>query len=159
MAIGRFGCNGEFTIRQAGIADLDAMARLALLLWPNHTFEELKEDMEETLFDKEAVFFLCFKGDLPIGFAQCQLRRDYVEGTKTTPVGYLEGVFVSENERRKGVAGQLLRQCELWAALQGCTEFASDCELANAQSAAFHAKSGFQEANRIVCFKKEIGPK
>ena len=32
----------------------------------------------------------------PAGFAQCQLRRDYVEGTKTSPVGYPEGIFVAE---------------------------------------------------------------
>lgn len=36
-----------------------------------------------------------------IGFAQCQLRCDYVEGTKTTPVGYLEGIFIKDGYRRK----------------------------------------------------------
>ena len=36
---------------------------------------------------------------------------------------------------------------------------ASDCELANEESRAFHAKFGFQEVNRIVCFKKELGLK
>lgn len=39
--------------------------------------------------------------DIPIGFAQCQLRCDYVEGTKTTPVGYLEGIFIKDGYRRK----------------------------------------------------------
>ena len=37
-----------------------------------------------------------YKNDIPIGFAQCQLRYDYVEGTKTTPVGYLEGIFIKD---------------------------------------------------------------
>ncbi len=27
--------------------------------------------------------------------AQSQLRYDYVEGTESTPVGYLEGIFVT----------------------------------------------------------------
>ncbi len=28
-----------------------------------------------------------------VGFTQCQLRYDYVEGTKTSPVGYLERIL------------------------------------------------------------------
>lgn len=156
MAIGRFGCNDELMIRQADGTDLDALARLAVLLWPDHALSGLKQEIEETLLDPEAAFFLCFGNGVPTGFAQCQLRRDYVEGTKTTPVGYLEGVFVVENYRRKGVAGQLLRQCEIWSVAQGCSEFASDCEIANEESYAFHVKCGFQEANRIVCFRKKI---
>lgn len=159
MATGRFGCNGEFEIRQAGVTDLDALARLAVLLWPKHDVAELKQELSETLPDPEAAFFLCFCDVLPVGFAQCQLRHDYVEGTKTSPVGYLEGVFVRKEYRNKGVAKSLLRRCELWCAANGCTEFASDCELANEESRAFHAKSGFQEVNRIVCFKKELDPK
>lgn len=39
---------------------------------------------------------------------------------------------------------------------QGCTEFASDCELDNEASLAFHLKMGFAEANRIICFTKRI---
>jgi len=41
--------------------------------------------MEETLLDKDAVFFLCFDKDILVGFAQRQLRHDYVEGTESSP--------------------------------------------------------------------------
>lgn len=37
-----------------------------------------------------------------IGYAQCGLRNDYVEGTHTSPVGYLEGIFVGEEYRNIG---------------------------------------------------------
>ncbi len=37
-----------------------------------------------------------------------------------------------------------------------CTEFASDCELDNEDSLKFHLAMGFEEANRIICFRKEI---
>ncbi len=91
-----------------------------------------------------------------MGFAQCQLRRDYVEGTESSPVGYLEGIFVEESARGGGVAKALLSACEKWAGEQGCREFASDCELSNAVSLAFHLALGFQEANRIICFTKKL---
>ena len=91
-----------------------------------------------------------------MGFAQCQLRQDYVEGTESSPVGYLEGVFVEESHRNSGYARSLLAACEQWAREQGCSEFASDCELTNTQSLAFHLHCGFREANRIICFTKKL---
>ena len=93
---------------------------------------------------------------MPVGFAQCGLRADYVEGTETSPVGYLEGVFVKEEYRNHGYAKGLLLYCEEWAKYMGCTEFASDCELENIGSLKFHIAMGFAEANRIICFKKKI---
>ena len=97
-----------------------------------------------------------YAGEFPVGFAQCQLRRDYVEGTESSPVGYLEGIYVVELWRKQGLAKALLAACEGWAKGKGCTEFASDCELDNTQSLQFHLKAGFREANRIICFTKKI---
>lgn len=103
----------------------------------------------------DAAFFLAWEKEA-VGFAQCQLRHDYVEGTEGSPVGYLEGIYVDEDWRGKGIARQLLAACENWARAQGCAEFASDCELTNAGSLAFHLNVGFQEANRIICFVKKL---
>ena len=91
-------------------------------------------------------------GELALGEA----RRDYVEGTQTSPVGYLEGIYVREQYRGRGQARALLRACEDWAAERGCGEFASDCQLENTDSIAFHLGAGFAEANRIVCFVKPL---
>ena len=46
--------------------------------------------------------------------------------------------------------------CQDWAGNLGCREFASDCELDNAESLAFHLKCGFAEANRLICFAKKL---
>ena len=40
----------------------------------------------------------------PIGFIEGSIRGDYVNGTETSPVGFVEGVYVSPAWRRKGVA-------------------------------------------------------
>ena len=126
---------------------------LAMKLWPDHKKEELHAELEQILKKENAAFFLA---EPSAGFAQCQLRRDYVEGTESSPVGYLEGIFVEDSCRRQGLAKELLAACENWAKEQGCSEFASDCELTNTQSLCFHLALGFQEANRIICFTKKL---
>ena len=140
-------------IRRGEEKDLKTLAALADRLWPGHEPGALERELLELLRSPEAALFLA---DGAAGFAQCQLRHDYVEGTGHSPVGYLEGIWVREESRGKGIARQLLRACEEWAKAQGCREFASDCELTNIQSQRFHERAGFREANRIVCFVKEL---
>jgi aminoglycoside 6'-N-acetyltransferase I len=144
------------TIRTADKADISILASLACGLWPNHEVDAMREDMAEILEKPDAVYFLAHAEEIPVGFAQCQLRHDYVEGTDSSPVGYLEGIYVAPEHRNRGIAGALLRACEKWAAEQGCREFASDCELDNTESLRFHRNLGFEEANRIICFTKKL---
>ena len=143
-------------IRKAEIKDLPILAELACQLWPDHTVEEMQIEFAEIITKNDAAFFLAYAEETAIGFAQCQLRHDYVEGTDSSPVGYLEGIYVAEGYRKQGVAKELLSACENWAKTKGCTEFASDCELDNMQSLRFHLNVGFEEANRIICFTKKL---
>lgn len=143
-------------IRKAEMKDLPELAMLACRLWPHHAVGEMQDELAEALAQENAAFFLDYEGAMAIGFGQCQLRYDYVEGTDSSPVGYLEGIYVEENFRRQGRAKALLAACESWAKAKGCTEFASDCELDNGKSLQFHLNVGFEEANRIICFKKKL---
>ena len=143
-------------IKQAEIKDLPLITKLACQLWPDHTVEEMRSEFADMIVKTDAAFFLAYADETAVGFAQCQLRYDYVEGTDSSPVGYLEGIYVAEVHRKQGVAKDLLTACETWAKSKGCTEFASDCELENTQSLQFHMKVGFEEANRIICFTKKI---
>ena len=143
-------------IDRAKKEDIEALAQMAVKMWENHTKEELTEEFGQIMENGESAFFLVKVENQPIGFAQCQLRHDYVEGTDSSPVDYLEGIFVEEAYRKYGYAKQMLQACETWAKEQGCTEFASDCELTNTESLHFHLNVGFEEANRIICFKKKI---
>ena len=137
-------------IREAVPSDLEAVASLAARLWPAHAPEDLKPEIAELIAARDAAIFLLFDDDgSPTGFAQCQLRRDYVEGTGTSPVGYLEGIYVDETQRRRGCGRALLAACERWAA--GC-----GCKLDNDESLAFHLSAGFSEANRVICFAKRL---
>ena len=143
-------------IKAATPADAGAITKMAVKLWPEHTTEELKKEFEGIIGGRKSAVFLLVLEEQPAGFAQCQLRNDYVEGTGSSPVGYLEGIFIEQDFRRKGYARELLAVCEDWSRKQGCTEFASDCELGNRDSLAFHLSMGFSEANRIICFVKKM---
>lgn len=144
-------------IYQATLADVNTITDMGLLLFNGNDREELRQEFVELLSKKkECAIFIAELDSINIGFAQVQLRHDYVEGTESSPVGYLEGIYVKEEYRKCGYAVKLLQSCEQWAKEQGCTEFASDCELTNDTSLAFHLKAGFTEANRIICFTKQL---
>ena len=143
-------------IKKAGTEDAEVLAGLAIKMWTDHDTAELESEFRQLCRNDDAACFIKYAGGEPAAFAQCQLRHDYVEGTDSSPVGYLEGVFVSERYRRKGFAAELLAECEKWASEKGCREFASDCELDNEDSLKFHLSMGFEEANRIICFRKRL---
>ena len=143
-------------IRRATKEEAFELAKLAIQMWEDNKIEELAEHFEKLVADEDAACFLKYVDDEAVGFAQCQLRHDYVEGTETSPVGYLEGILVEEAFRHKGYAKELLLECEKWAKGKGCTEFASDCELENEESLRFHMALQFEEANRVICFRKSI---
>ncbi|RUS52434.1 aminoglycoside adenylyltransferase [Kurthia sp. 3B1D] len=143
-------------IRQAEKNEAMRVAELALLLWPNNDLAAFTKEFKTWIEDDEALILLALDQDYAVGFAQCQLRHEYVEGTDSSPVGYLEGLYVKQAYRMKGIANELVKSCELWAKDKKCREFASDCELSNDASIRMHKKLGFTEANRIVCFTKTL---
>ena len=142
-------------IRQATPADAAILGDLACRMWA-HKPSELAAEFAVLTASSEAACFLAFDRDTPIGFAQCQLRHDYVEGCETSPVGFLEGIYVAEGHRLSGTGRALLNACERWSREQGCTEFASDCELDNTVSHAWHMKNGFTEMGRTIWFAKKL---
>lgn len=143
-------------IYKATETDIPAVAKMAMLLWEGNTAKELSEEFAELVRSDKGAVFIAASENKAIGFAQVQLRHDYVEGTSSSPVGYLEAVFIRQEYRKQGYARELLGRCEEWAKEKGCVEFASDCELTNDLSLEFHLKAGFMEANRIICFTKAL---
>ena len=141
---------------RAGPDDESRLAELVRIIWPEHTPEDLTQIITGYMTSEDsAVFAEAVNGQF-VGVALCSLRHDYVEGCETSPVGYLEGVSVHAAYRRRGIAGKLVAECEQWARKKGCSEFASDCELGNDESLRFHLAAGFQEANRLICFRKSL---
>ena len=101
-------------IIRAGMQEAGRAAALAQLLWPGHAQAELEQELAGYLQGPEGAVFLAREDGADVGFAQCGLRRDYVEGTHTSPVGYLEGA--AARLRGVGRGKRLCRICKrLWA--------------------------------------------
>jgi len=128
-------------------------AEMCVALWPDLTVDEVLRMNHEGLFKNE---FLYFEGSEPVAFLSLSLRSDYVEGSDSSPVGYIEGIFVKPEFRRKGIAEKLIDHAKEWSKKFDCKELASDCILENELSQAFHTGVGFTEANKIVCYIMQI---
>ena len=111
----------EIRFKKAAAGNAYDIAALAAKMWTSHTVEELAEGFAAAINDPDGAVFLMTDSDKAVGFAQCGLRCDYVEGTHGSPVGYLEGIFVEEPYRKQGCAKQLLTCCEQWAKEKSCT--------------------------------------
>ena len=91
-----------------------------------------------------------------IGFLETNLRSAADGCDEKLPVGYVEGWFVAEPNRGKGVGAALLRAAEDWARAQGCHEIASDTDIENKLSQHVHEASGFTIAARAILYRKSL---
>lgn len=127
-------------------------------LWPFGPAEQHLTEMQ-ALLDEPSRFtqYVAYAADdQPAGFVEAALRMDYVNGTETSPVAFLEGIYVAPEYRRKGVGTLLIATTIAWAQAMGCTELASDALLDNETSHAMHRALGFEETERVVFFRKLI---
>ena len=144
------------TIVEATKDSIEPWVQLGLLLWPDHSFDEMKEIFLRVLYAERETAFLCRVGQEYVGFINVSIRIDYVEGSDSSPVGFVEGIYVKDSYRKRGIAKRLIKKGEEWARDKGCTQMGSDIEEHNTESYDFHTSVGFQEANRIICFIKDI---
>ncbi|MBL8694448.1 MAG: GNAT family N-acetyltransferase [Planctomycetes bacterium] len=131
---------------------------LRAALWPETPREELAAEMPEILANPEkavVVFAEDPSGEI-VGFAEISIREG-AEGCSSHPVGYVEGWFVRESHRRRGVGRGLLEFAEKWLSERGCTEIASDAEIDNELSHRAHRALGFAEVSRVVLYAKPVG--
>ncbi|QYU68823.1 GNAT family N-acetyltransferase [Leptolyngbya sp. 15MV] len=146
-------------IVDASEAHLAAWGAMRFALWPWDSPAEHAEQAAEFYLrgkpDRAAFIALDPDGNA-IGFAEATLRRDYVEGCDTSPVGFLEGIYIMPEARGRGVGRALSEAVADWARAQGCTEYASNALLDNHDSHAFHAAIGFAETERVVYFKRPL---
>jgi aminoglycoside 6'-N-acetyltransferase I len=127
-------------------------------LWPDCTRDEHLLEMATFLADKERYgqFIAYSSARQPIGLAEASVRTDYVNGTSSSPVAFLEGLYVVPAARRKGVAASLVSAVCQWAQSVNCHELASDALLENEVSHAVHRALGFAETERVIFFRKAL---
>ena len=141
-------------------ADAAAWVAMRQALWPNGGDRGTHaEDVALLLVDPGDTVNLMARneGGEPVGFAEASLRHDYVNGCDTSPVAFLEGIYVVPAARGQGIARALVAAVQAWALGQGCSELASDAALDNLGSHQMHTALGFVETQRVVYFRKLLG--
>lgn len=135
--------------------DLPDWLRLRRALWPEGSADDHARELPAMLeAPRRFAQFLAREDGEAIGLAEASVRRDYVNGTTSSPVAFLEGIYVSPMHRRRGIARALVAAVQAWARERGCAELASDAPLANAASRAMHRALGFTETEAVVYFVK-----
>jgi aminoglycoside 6'-N-acetyltransferase I len=152
------------TIRPVARSDLAEWVRMRIALWPDGRDEHAAEIT--TFFAKDAfswsdafLGWKVFVAERPAGrlcgFVEASIRP-HVDGCASRPVGYVEGWYVDHDVRRRGIGRKLVQAAELWARICGCKEMASDAQLCNTVSHEAHKALGFEEAERLIHFRKRL---
>ena len=139
----------------ASATDL-AWLSLRSRLWPDGNESEHLRYMADALARGHFVRLASAPDGSAIGFVEASQRVDYANGTSTSPVAFLEGLYVEPFARRKGVAQALVAEVARWAAAQGCSELASDSPIENVAAHATHRALGFEETERVVYFRRAV---
>lgn len=144
------------SIVRANIEHLNEWTDLAIRLFPDSTFDEELALHRKILASEHELGLLYKKDNQYVGFMNLSIRNDYVNGTDTSPVVFVEAIYVLPDYREQGVGRQLIEYAEAYAKQRGITQLASDCFLDNTKSELFHKSCGFIEKERVICFVKNL---
>ena len=83
--------------------------------------------------------------------------RSHADGCgPSRAVGFIEGWYVSEDERHQGIGRKLLAAAEDWARSQGCMEMASDTWIDNEVFQRVHEALGYTVVDRCVHYRRPL---
>ncbi|MBL8512363.1 MAG: GNAT family N-acetyltransferase [Betaproteobacteria bacterium] len=148
----------DFTLEPCTTPNTPGWLTLRIALWPDTPEHEHLEEMTAFAAQPERYFQQLARNSegVAIGLIEASIRTDYVNGTESSPGGYLEGIYVAPEARRHGVARSLVESAMEWASQHGCREFASDALWHSTLSQTVHRALGFQETDRVVFFRMPI---
>ena len=139
-------------VRPAEGSDLEQLAHLRETLWPESSAEKHAQELRLLLGGKAAqvltmplTIFVAERGDgMLIGFVEVGLRSHADGCDPSQPVGYIEGWFVAEDHRHRGIGRKLLAKAEDWARSHRCVEMGSDAIIDNELSQRAHEALGYE---------------
>ena len=124
-------------------------------------YESLSNDFHDKemsqIINREDWFCLFIKDNENkiLGFVELS-SRNVVDGCLSSPVAYIEGLFIKREFRGKGLGTKSIEVIKLWCKEHGFTELGADTELVNERAQNFFKSVGFHETFRIVEFCTKI---
>jgi len=147
------------TYREYIASDFSELVRLSRELFrenSDYDRQELEVELKQVVEGDNFGIFFAMDDDKYIWYINMSLRTDYVEGAETSPVWYIEEIFVQPQYRLQGIAKQLLEHGKKWIQARWCTEIWSDTWLDNTDSQEFHEALSFEEEERLVHYLMKI---
>ncbi len=152
-------------VRQVTEEDFPEWLRMRKALYPECSSDQLKAEIESVYFKRTVVGEIDYSvwveerspGKLS-GFAEISLRADAPQ-CGTSPVGYVESLFVDADFRRNGVGFKLLSKGQDWILQKNCSEFFVDTDTRCEGAIGFYENFGFQEMFRNkseILYKKKL---
>ena len=144
------------TIREIVESDRDEWVRLRAGLWPGSLADHEAEARAyfERRPEAPVIFVAEVEGRL-VGFLELDHRK-YAPGCSSSPVPFIEGWYVEPDAQGRGIGRALVEAAETHARAAGHHEIASDAEAENADGIAAHRALGYEEIERVVCFRKSL---
>lgn len=162
----RWASMSEICIRPAEPSDLGQLVPMLEALWPDTSAGEHARELTQILQGKPVTTLPLIilvaelvaeaNGRSLAGFLEVDLRSHADGCNPLRPVGYIEGWYVAENHRHKGIGKKLLAAAEDWARSQGCVEVASDTWIDNEVSQRVHERLGYEVVDRCVHYRKTL---
>jgi aminoglycoside 6'-N-acetyltransferase I len=144
------------TVREIAERDRAEWVRMRDALWPGSPADH---EAETRAFFEErrspAAVWVAEAGGQVVGFLELEYRS-YAEGCSSSPVPYIEGWYVDPSRRGQGIGRALVEAAEAHALAGGYREIASDAQIDNTGSIAAHGALGYEEVDRIVCFRRAL---
>jgi len=143
-------------IRRIVESDRSDWVRLRDALWPGSLWDHDVETRKyfESGLDLPVVFVADADGRL-VWFLELDYRK-YAPGCTSSPVPFIEGWYVEPAMRGRKVGRALVEAAEAHARASGYIEIASDAELENGDGITAHLAVGYEEVERVVCFRRSL---
>ena len=144
------------TIREIRETDQPDWVRLREALWPGSLSDHEVETRK--YFARRSTALLVFVAEVEeriVGFLELDFRP-YAPACSSSPVPFIEGWYVEPSWQGRGIGRALVEAAEGRARKMGYTEIASDAEMDNADGIAAHRAVGFEEVERVVCFRRSL---
>lgn len=147
-------CNMNFT----------QITRSQFSLWKKYrraVYRSIDDDFDEVEMDKIVCdddwfcYFLTDDKKQHIGMIEMS-SRNIVDGCLSSPVAYIEGLYIEEQHQGQGIGKQVIDTLHIWCRKKGFTEIAADTELDNVNAQKYFNAVGFKETYRVVEFCTKV---
>lgn len=118
--------------------------------------EDYEQEMQQISDSNEYFsYFVIDNSNQILGLVELS-SRNIVDGCLSSPVAYLEGLYLKEEYRGRGIGKKVIRMILKWCKERGFSELATDTELTNVKAQNFYKTVGFEETDRVVEFRIEV---